>query len=474
MKSHSGKVASDICKRFPKSPYIGTYYGTEPALLIQDPDLIKHVLTTDFYHFNSREIAKYTTKEVTTMNMFFTYGERWKLVRQNTTSLFTLGKTKNMYPLIAESANVFEKLLDRETKVSKVLEVREIGARYTIDVIISCIFGVNADTMSGCKADTEKNPFRVLGDMLFAVSPIRGMKNIARSIWPAIFYGLGQKMFSEDIEISFRDILENVFKERQYKPSTRNDFADLILTLMNEKYIVADSLKKLEREAGEKIRMERDNDLLIAQCSTFFAAGFETSATTFSMTLFELAKNKEAQEKAITEVDEYLRRHNNKLDYELVNELLYLDACISETLRLYPILPLITREVVEDCVLPTGLQLNSGMRVHLPIYHIHRDPKHFSDPEEFRPERFCSETKEDIAPYTYLPFGAGPRICMGIRIAKMQILTGLVTLLKKYRISLAEGMATSIEIEPKILVFQPVGGIRLKFEPREGWEERMF
>nr|QLI62185.1 cytochrome P450 36 [Streltzoviella insularis] len=471
LKEYTGEVTQRICQKFPDEPYVGAFYGTEPALIVQDPELIKLITTKDFYYFNSREISKYTTKEVITQNLFFTYGERWKVLRQNLTPLFTSAKMKKMFYLIEKCAHVFEKLLDEETAASNVLEVRELMVRYTMDCIGSCAFGVETNTM---RKSSNKNPFTVIGTLIFEISNSRGFQTIARAIWPFIFYGLGFKNFPTEINDFFGKLLTEVFQKRQYKPSTRNDFVDLVLNLKQNEYITGDSLSNMKTGGNEKISLKVDDDLLIAQCVVFFAAGFETSATTMTFALYELAKNDKAQERVLEEIDEYLSKHGNKLGYECLKELPYLEACFDETLRLYPVLGVITREVVEDYTLPTGLRLEKGDRVHLPLYHLHRDPRNFPEPEQFRPERFLGEEKQNIKPYIYFPFGEGPRICIGMRFAKMQMLPGLVTLLKKYRVELAPGTPRTVQYEPKATVTQPKGDIKLKFLLREGWEKRIY
>lgn len=100
--------------------------------------------------------------------------------------------------------------------------------------------------------------------------------------------------------------------------------------------------------------------------------------------------------------------------YECVNEFPYLEQCIDEALRLYPVLEVITREVVEPYTFPgTDITVEKGIRIHFPVYYIQRDPKYFPSPDKFDPERFSPEQKRNITPYSYLPFGEGPRICIG-------------------------------------------------------------
>ena len=84
-----------------------------------------------------------------------------------------------------------------------------------------------------------------------------------------------------------------------------------------------------------------------------------------------------------------------------------------ETLRMHPVLGILTREVMDDYVLPTGLKLDVGVRIHLPVYYMHHNPDYFPEPEKYKPERFLPENKDDIEPYTFFGFGTGPRTCIG-------------------------------------------------------------
>ncbi|XP_063368415.1 cytochrome P450 6B2-like [Cydia amplana] len=472
LKAYWGKSVQKLCKRFQKEPYFGVYYGTEPALVVQDPELIKLITTKDFYYFSSREISNYTHLEIMTQNLFFTQGNRWKVLRQNLTPLFSSSKMKNMFHLVENCSKMFETLLDEETKKSPDLDVRATSVRFAMDSITSCAFGVNSNVMG---KDCDNNPFKVMGDLLFELSNYRGFKIVARAIWPYVFYGLGFKTFPKELDTFFNKLLSDVFKDRNYKPSARNDFVDLMLNLKENKFLSGDSMSnvKSESEKKERINLEVTDELLIAQCIVFFAAGFETSASVMCFTLYELAKNPEKQLRLFDEVDAYLKKSGGKVTYECLTELPYLEACVNEAMRLYPVLGVLAREVVEPYTLPSGLVLEKGMRIHLPVYHLHHNADLFPDPEKYRPERFMGEEKKNIVPYSYMPFGEGPRICIGMRFARMQMIAGMVTLLKKYSLSLAPGMPREVDFEPRTFVTQAKEPIRLTLTPRPG-PERMF
>ncbi|XP_075984133.1 cytochrome P450 6B2-like [Anticarsia gemmatalis] len=470
MKKYMGQLLQDLCQKFPNAPYFGVYYGTEPTLVVKDPEFVKTVMTKDFYFFSGRETSKYIYRELLVQNLFNSYGDEWKVLRQNLTPLFSSAKMKNMFHLIEKCSFVFENMLDQEAKISTDIEARNFMARYTMDCIGSCAFGVDTNTMD----QATNNPFTAIGNSIFEIETFRAFKNISRAIWPAIFYGLGFQAFPKKVETFFYQLLTNIFEGRQYKPTSRNDFVDLVLKLKSNKSVTGDSITNMKSEFGKKVNLEINDDLLVAQCFLFFAAGYETSATTLSFTMYELAKHPEIQERVLQEVDEYLRRNDNVLKYECITEMPYLDACIDEALRLYPVLGVLTREVVEDYTLPDGVRLEKGLRVHLPVYYMQRNPEFFPEPEEYKPERFYGEEKRNIKPYTYMPFGDGPRVCIGMRFAKMQMIAGLITLLKKYRLELADGMPNKLEFEPRALVTQSTGGIHLKFVEREGWEQRLL
>ncbi|CAH0696923.1 unnamed protein product [Spodoptera exigua] len=470
-KEYPGQMIQKLCLKFKNEPYFGAYYGTEPVLIVKDPEIIKHVLTKDFYYANGRESSNYSNGEIITQNLFFSAGDNWKVVRQNLTPLFSSLKMKNMFYLIEKCTIGFEDMLDDEIKMSNVVEVRKTASKYTMDCICSCAFGVESNTMT----QKENNPFQLMADEIFESSRYRGFKIIFRAVWPSIFYRIGLKIFPSTIDRFFFKLLTGVFESRDYKPSPRNDFVDLLLNLKKEDHITGDSISNVKTGNEKKVQLKVDDELLVAQCILFFSAGFETSATTMSFTLYELAKHPEVQKKAAEEVDEFMRRHKNKLVYDCVTELPYLEACMYETLRKYPVLGNLTREVMDDYVLPTGLKLDVGVRIHVPVYHMHNNPEFFPEPHKYKPERFLPENKEQVNPNTFFPFGSGPRLCIGMRFAKMQVMSGLITFLKKYKVELAEGMEEELVFDPKTFLTQPLTNcIALKMTEREGWEQRRF
>ncbi|CAG2173193.1 unnamed protein product, partial [Oppiella nova] len=134
------------------------------------------------------------------------------------------------------------------------------------------------------------------------------------------------------------------------------------------------------------------------------------------------------------------------IDYDDLIKLPLLDAFISETLRMYPIILRLDRRVKSDYKLgDTGITLYKGQEIEIPIYSIHHSPEFYPNPEKFDPDRFMPENRHKLVPYTYLPFGTGPRNCIGMRFALMEIKISLAQVVRKYRFVPTKQTAVPLE-----------------------------
>ncbi|KAF7393606.1 hypothetical protein HZH68_010425 [Vespula germanica] len=169
-----------------------------------------------------------------------------------------------------------------------------------------------------------------------------------------------------------------------------------------------------------------------AQAFVFYLAGFETTSSTVTFCLYELALNQDIQKKTQEEIDRVLKKHGG-ISYNAINEMTYLQMVVYETLRKYPPLPILNRICTKDIKLPnSNVVIPEGIAVLIPLFGIHRDPNIYPEPEKFIPERFTEEQIRSRHQYTYLPFGEGPRICIGMRFALMQTKVALMYALNKF------------------------------------------
>lgn len=159
-------------------------------------------------------------------------------------------------------------------------------------------------------------------------------------------------------------------------------------------------------------------------------AGFETSTSTLCHFIYSLAQNPSIQEKLIQEVDEYTKSNNSL--YEIINQMTYLDLCLKETLRVFPSAVRIERKAVKNTKLGEIL-IPKDSYLTIPVYAVHRNPNNFENADQFIPERFSPENVHKIKSGTYLPFAVGPRNCIGMKFAQINIKISIYQILKKFR-----------------------------------------
>ena len=174
-------------------------------------------------------------------------------------------------------------------------------------------------------------------------------------------------------------------------------------------------------------------DMVISQGIIFLAAGFETTASTMSILLYNLAKHPQIQEKCYEEIANILTDEDKEINYDTIAEMTYLEACIQETLRLYPIVLRNQRYCSKDSSI-NGMVIKEGTGIIVPTWAMHRNSELFGeDAKMFVPERFLDgRMTEPIANYTFHAFGGGPRSCIGMRFAMTEMKIAMAKLLTTF------------------------------------------
>lgn len=202
------------------------------------------------------------------------------------------------------------------------------------------------------------------------------------------------------------------------------------------------------------------DDQLIDNLLTFLAAGHATTAMALTWSLYLLAKSPEWQDRLAAEACAVAGEESITGGH--VEQLTQTEMVIKEAMRLYPPAPVITRQATEDMTLG-GMDVPKASMLLVPIYALHRHKTAWADPDRFDPGRFTAEAEEARTRYTYMPFGAGSRICIGMAFAMMEAKAVLATLVRAMRFSPVEGC----DPEPMSrLTLRPMGGMRLEVEAR--------
>ncbi|KAI5646231.1 cytochrome p450 domain-containing protein [Phthorimaea operculella] len=462
LKSSVTDMAADVYRRYPNERFVGYYRGTRPELVIRDPDLVKRIIVNDYAHFYKRALTPdHGVVEPLLKNLFFVDGDMWRLLRQRMTPAFTSGKLRAMFPLVCEKATKLQAMLSN-VEANKTLDARDVMARYTTDFIGSVGFGLDANSIND-----DNSEFRKLGQKIFNVTVPRALTVFAKAFFPKLFSHL--KNLGQELEDDILGLVRGIANQRNNKPCGRNDFIDLLLELKAKGKITVESLENFNPDGTPKLaEMELDNELMAAQAFIFFAAGFETSSSATSFTLHQLAYNLDVQKKVQEDIDRVLAEYDGKLCYDAVKEMTYLEWTFLEAMRMFPSSGYLMRRCTKKYTIPdSDVTIDEGVNVVIPLQALHNDPKYWEDPTEFRPERFAPEEVAKRHKFVYLPFGEGPRSCIGGRLGKMQSLAGLAAVLSRFTVIPAPESNPRLISDPKSSIVQNIiGGIPLVFARR--------
>ncbi|XP_061717709.1 cytochrome P450 6B5-like [Cydia pomonella] len=453
-RTHAAFVMQKIYQDFPNEKVVGIYRMASPCLLIRDPDIVKHVLIKDFDNFVDRGI-RFNNKKMGN-NIFHADAKTWRILRTKFTPIFTSGKLKNMVYLMNQSSDKVMRHLEELVQMQPEQEVYELMGNFTMGFISACAFGLDLDP-------TEKSA--TIEALKHINEKLLGLSHAYELIllYPG-FAKFGVSVFPDELVDFFKGLVAQVTAARNGLPTNRNDFMDLLLEMKQANKVQGS--KRLEGKDAEIL--EITEDLIVAQAFVIYAGGYETSATTMSYMLYHLALNPEIQERLAAEIKEVLDRYGGEITYEALKDLTYCDRVFHETLRLHTVGDSILRVAAEDYKVPgTDVTLKKGLTAVIPNIAFHYDEKYWPDPLKFDPDRFSPENVAKRHPAVYLPFGIGPRNCIGARFAKLEIRLMVAKLLSRFRVEPTENTRREFRYNTYNLVAYPIGGIKMKLVPRQ-------
>ncbi|XP_013112569.1 probable cytochrome P450 4p3 [Stomoxys calcitrans] len=280
------------------------------------------------------------------------------------------------------------------------------------------------------------------------------------------------------------ETIYKMFEEHKYLPALRivHDFSSDIIkkkreifaeTLENGKefHVEEDQVFSKKRYAmlDTLLRAEQegliDHEGICEEVDTFMFEGFDTTSMSLIFCLMNLSLHPEMQEQCYQEILEQTHNDLKGLDIAQLNGLKYLECFLKESMRLYTTVPAIMRETIEETHLPNGLILPPHTFITLHLFDLHRNPKHFKNPEVFDPNRFLPENSRDRHPYAFAPFSAGQRNCIGQKFAMLEMKTLLTHILKNFKILPL--------VDPKTfkfksgIIIRPKNEVKVKFVKRQ-------
>lgn len=305
---HMCESFRDVYQEFKGTgPFCGFFFLMKPAVIVLDLDLVKQVLIKDFNNFEDRGMYYNDKDDPLTGHLFNVDGRQWRKLRTTLTSTFTSGKMKLMFPMVAKIGAECIQTLDEMLLQTNEIDVKELMARYTTDVIGNCAFGLDCQSLKNPEAE-----FRVLNRNIFTKYRHSRQVHMLMQLLPRVAKALRMREMLDETHDFYFKIVRETIEYREKNHIKRNDFINLLMEMKNS------------HESKKRLNMLE----ITANAFVFFMAGFETSATTMTFALYELALNPEIQNKLRKEILEVLEKYNQKLTYESLKEMTYLQQVV--------------------------------------------------------------------------------------------------------------------------------------------------
>lgn len=405
------------------------HYNLGPLHVYQlnHPDLVRQILVEQPEKFNKPRLVKRAFRPFAAQGLFTSDGALWKQQRKLMQPAFHhrhLAAYAGV--MVAHAGNMMDSFVDGE--------IRDIGADMaglTLGVVAKALFGT----------DLPREASEISRSMLALLDAANQRLNSVLRIpsWIPTARNLRERRAVAELDAT----LQVLIRTRRASSENRDDLLSVLLAAVDE-------------ESGARMSDQQLHDEML----TLFLAGHETTASALTWTWYLLSRHSDVEAKLIDELQRVLAGRPPSLSD--LPELPYSEMVIREALRLYPPAPGFAREPVEDVIIG-NYDVPKGSLIVVNAYAIQRDARFFADPERFDPDRFTPGWEERIPRYAYLPFGAGPRVCIGNGFAMMEARLILATMAQCYRLSLESDSA----IRPiQLVTLRPGGPVRMRLQRR--------
>lgn len=407
--------------------YLG---GLKEAIVTTDPVVIQHVLKTNAENYQKSDIQVKRMGHFLGKGLLTTHGDAWRTQRRLIQKGFDRKQLDALSSIMQDSLDESIQHFDAQVRLGPV-DIYPQLMKMTFAMVARSLFGANLKD-----ADID-----LVSDTICTVQEFIVRQTLQPYMNPW-FSASGTLRRHEAMRTRADGVLlEYITARRQAAPGH-----DLLQTLMDARYSDGEGMS---------------DELVLSESMQLLVAGHETSSNALSWLLYLLSSHPDWLEKVREEFDSVLGdaplTHGDVLKFPFATQV------IQEGLRLYPPFWMVDRmAVAEDRV--GDLVIPQGSTVIVFVYGAHHATQHWTSPESFVPGRFVKENEKLRTPFTYLPFGGGPRGCIGGNYAMLQILMILSALLRRYDLHLTPGQ--TIEARPMVIL-RPKNGIRMTFSERE-------
>eukprot|EP00897_Mesotaenium_endlicherianum_P011043 jgi/Mesen1/9968/ME000072S09381 len=426
------------------------YMGRSPVVIVCEPDLIRDICVRQFKSFHDRPLPPFLANE-SLRGLIFSRGDYWAGVRSSILPLFHSAKLRLFADVMHASLDVLVGRL-RGVTPGRQVDVLEWLEEMTTDVMGAASFGIDLGMQDGggkaelgrAYAANERSSSQIrLSTVLTLLFPRLRLRAFLQAT-------LGAIPFTPEYAIRrrLRFILQEcnaIIEQRRNEPGGDDSKIDL-LTL-------------LTRAKGKNTSQAITSADIRALVFSLLGAGSATTANTIAFAIYLLAQNPEAEARLVAEIDQFFEKQDSESEallepssvdqskgeqggqvaveqrptYDELSSFPYTEQVVQETLRMFPTGALIAREALEDTSLGPHF-IPRGTEVIIPVYAVHRHCQFYPAPNEFRPGRFDPDEEEAKKrhPSVYLPFGLGPRMCLGYKFALEEVKLALIALYRNF------------------------------------------
>ncbi len=406
----------------------GLHFGPFPAILFNKPEHVHSILVEHAYDFDKGLAIHNTFRPVIGDGIFSSEGDLHRHQRKLIAPPFQPRHIASYADIMGHYCEQIQQIWPEGI----VIDVNQQMTNLTMSIIGKALFDADVFTETDELGAAMTVATEYISHSLSTLFP------------PPYSWPLPRNRRTHKAVQVLRNRISRFIDERRNNPTERNDFLSILL------------------QARDEDGNPMSDEQLMAECLTLFGAGHETTATALSWTWYLLCQHPESYQKVQQEVDSVLQGRTPT--YADLARLPYCLQVFKEAMRLYPPAYAFSRRALRDVEID-GYLVPTGRIVLLAPYTLHRREEYFPEPEKFDPERFTPEREKQLPRYAYVPFGAGPRICIGLYFAMMEGHLLLATIAQRVSFALVPGQI--IRPDPvHHLALRPAGVVNVTVKKR--------
>nr|ATG29922.1 CYP704C10 [Taxus chinensis] len=440
-------------------------YPTHSYVYTTDPANVEHILKTNFTNYGRENFNHEILEDLLGDGIFTVDGEKWKQQRKLASFEFSTKMLKDFSSVVfRKSAVELSKILLEASRTKQTVEMQDLFLRSTMDSISKIGFGVEMNSLSKSNSGPEASFTRA-----FDTANSMVLWRYLDIAWKLKrYFNIGSEAIMKESIRTVDDFVYKIIQSRRQEISAQNS---------SEKPDILSRFISLSEKEPEKFSDKYLRDILL----NFMIAGRDTTAVTLSWFFFLLCKNPGVEEKLLQEIHDVVMENESGslqesismfsqcLTHRVLDKMHYLHASLSETLRLYPAVPVDAKHVDSDDILPDGYRMKKGDLVNYVPYSMGRMEYLWGvDAKEFRPERWLENgIFQSQSPFKFTAFQAGPRICLGKEFAYMQMKIVAAVLIRFFKYEAVTGK--EVTYRPSLTLHMNEDGLNVHVNCRSDW-----